>query len=711
MAKTLVGALRVTLGLDSAEFAAGASKAQGIGQKLARSMKGIGLATAGIGTGLALAVQRTINAADNMGKAAQKFGLPVEELSRLKYAADLSDVSLETLGTGLSQLSKKMAGVSAGGKSQVALFEKLGVAVVDTDGKLRSTEAVFQDLAGAFAAMEDGPAKTALAMEVFGRSGAQLLPLLNSGTLGLQEMAAEANALGIVIGSDMVESSEEFNDNLTRIGQAINGLLIQVTAALAPSLASISEWVIETVKAFRTLSPEVQSIIGWVIGLTATLAPLIIGLGFFFSALGTLMTPLRLLGSAIGLLLTPIGLKAAAIALLGLAIYQLLPTMEEWKKFVEDLGTIWNNLDIVAGWVIDSISEAITGLIDGALTWLGEKLGIPSEQMEIFKQAAWDAIEAVKQGFLDLPSNIIGAFETIKTGIAEAWETIKTSIGGAIDWIIARWDELVGKLQGAIQVARDVGTAISEALTLGQGTAAGAALGDGLIAGVLNGRSGAAAAGMSLGASAAEGLRNVLGINSPSRVAAGFGLNVAEGLAQGMNEGKDLVGQAAAGMGDVAAGAMKTVGDLGSRIGDMFATAATNVLTGVQSLREAVGQLLQQVAQLLINSAMKSLFGNIFDGLNIGGGVPGYASGTMNAAAGWAMVGEAGPELVRMRGGERVYDARRTDRMMGGGGEGGGPSQVTSNVYLDGELIRSQIETFEGEQAVGRVMRRLGVKG
>jgi phage-related tail protein len=298
------------------------------------------------------------------------------------------------------------------------------------------------------------------------------------------------------------------------------------------------------------------------------------------------------------------------------------------------------------------------------------------------------------------------AFTDLWTSAVEGWEGIKTSIGGAIDYVTTKWDTFVGKLQSAIQTAQEVGAAISEALSLGEGTVAGNALTSGLVNGMLSGRSTALEAGKSLGMSAGQGLREYLGINSPSRLAAGYGVNVAEGLAQGMEEGKGLVGEAARTLTDTAAGAMKGIGDLGSRIGDMFATAAKNVLTGVQSLREAVGQLLQQLAKMLINSAMKQLFGGLFKGLNLGG-LPGYASGTMSAASGLALVGEQGPELVQMRGGERVYDARQTDRMLGGG-ESGGATQVTSNVYLDGTLILSQIETVEGEQAVGRVMRKLG---
>jgi hypothetical protein len=641
MAKTLVGALRVTLGLDSAEFAAGAARVQATSAAMAKKLALIGTAVSVVGAGIATAIRGAINTADDMGELAQKVGVPVEALSALKYAAKVLGVEFEGLQTGLTRLSRGMA-------DNPEKFEALGVAVRDAQGQMRPTADVLRDVANLFQAMPDGAEKTALAMDLFGKSGADLIPMLNAGSQGIGTLMEDARKLGLVISQETADSAGRFNENLDKLRGAAEGLAMIIAAHLAPVLEQISAFVVELAMAFQNLSPWAQEMIAWAAGLTVILGPLIIGLGLVVGAIGALVTPLTL--------------TVAAIGLLAAGIYAMLPTMEEWRKFWADVGII-----------IDYVGQRIGEFISGA-------------------------IEGLKTAFTDL-----------WTSATEVWEGIKTSIGGAIDWIIARWDEFVGKLQGAIQVARDVGTAVSEALTMGQGTVAGGALTDGLVAGVLNGRSGATAAGASLGQAAAEGLRSYLGINSPSRLATGFGLNVAEGLAAGMNSGKDLVAQAATGMGDVAAGAMKTVGDLGSRIGDMFATAATNVLTGVESLREAASKLLGQIAQLLINSAMKSIFGNIFGGLNIGGGVPGYATGTMNAAAGWAVVGEQGPELVNMRGGERVYDARQTDRMMSGGGEAGGQAQqMVTQVYLDGELILNQIDTPQGEAVIARVNRRLG---
>lgn len=665
MAKTLVGALRVTLGLDSAEFAAGAARVQNMSAQMAKKLAVIGTAVSVVGAGVATALRSAINTADDMGEMAQKLGVPVESLTALKHAAKVLGVEFEGLQAGLLRLSRGMA-------DSPEKFEKLGISVKGANGELRPTADVLKDLADRFQTMPDGAEKTALAMDLFGKSGAAMIPMLNAGSAGITGLMEEARKMGLVISQETADSAGRFNENLDRLAGAASGLAMIMAAHLAPVLERISAFIVDMAMAFQNLSPATQEFMAWAAGLTVVLGPLIIGLGMVVGAVGALVSPFTL--------------TAGAIALLAAGIYALLPTMAEWKKF-------WDDIGIVIDYVGTRISEFISG-----------------------------AIENLKAAWADL-----------KVSAMEVWEGIKVVIGGAIDYVIAKWDTFIGKLQSAIQIAKDVGQAIADSMKLPEGFAdkkgqgygglggyvpgsgtldpasysTGAAMTDGIVTGAvdqMNIRSPELAAAMTVGLQA---MKDAAQIASPSKVTEGFGRNLAEGLAQGITQGKDIVGQAAKGLTDTAAGAMKGIGDLGARIGDMFATAATNVLTGVQSLREAVGQLLQQLAQLLINTAMKQLFGNIFGGMNLGG-VPGYATGTLNAAAGWAMVGEAGPELVRMRGGERVYDARQTDRMTAGAGGEAQPVQVTSNVYLDGELILSQLDTPRGEAAVARVNRRLG---
>jgi hypothetical protein len=197
-----------------------------------------------------------INYADNIGKMAQKIGMTTEELSKLNYAAKLSDVSIQELQGGLQLLSKNMEAGSEG-------LAALGISATTASGELRSTNEVMQDVAEAFAGMEDGAGKTALAMNIFGRSGANLIPLLNSGRKGLADMASEAKSLGVVISQDAAKAAERFNDNMTRLQSALDGLMNETIAPLIPQLADFAEKILEVIKAGSPFRQFVQDTAEW----------------------------------------------------------------------------------------------------------------------------------------------------------------------------------------------------------------------------------------------------------------------------------------------------------------------------------------------------------------------------------------------------------------------------------------------------------------
>lgn len=250
MASAKIGALHVSLGLDSASFEAGLKKAQGGMNKWQAAMVGatvaVAAAAAAAGVALSRAMGDAINRFDDMGKTAQKVGLSVEALSRLEYAARLSDVSLETLSTSLTRLSNNLGQVAQGSKGPAAsALAALGIAATDATGKLRASDEVLADIAERFVRMEDGTTKTALAVQLFGRSGAELIPLLNSGRDGLKEMADEADRLGITLDTQATKNAEIFNDNITRVNAAVEGVVNTITTAALPVLTYLSEKFVE----------------------------------------------------------------------------------------------------------------------------------------------------------------------------------------------------------------------------------------------------------------------------------------------------------------------------------------------------------------------------------------------------------------------------------------------------------------------------------
>jgi hypothetical protein len=168
--------------------------------------------------------------ADEIGKMAQRVGVGTEALSGLAYAAKLSDVSNEQLGNGLKKLSKLMQEAAGGMDQQQRILKELGVT------ELQDVNKAFLQLAKRFSEMEEGSGKTAAAIAVFGKAGADLLPLLNSGADGIRSATDEAERFGIIVGRDAVVAAERFNDNLERLSTLAQGARISLLSDLVQGL-------------------------------------------------------------------------------------------------------------------------------------------------------------------------------------------------------------------------------------------------------------------------------------------------------------------------------------------------------------------------------------------------------------------------------------------------------------------------------------------
>jgi hypothetical protein len=200
-------------------------------------------------TGFSSIIKQSIDAADAMGKMAQKVGVSVESLSALEYAGKLSDVSFEQLGVGLKKLSVNLNEVAAGGGGDAAnALKSLGVSATDSGGKLRNADTVFSDVAEALSKMKDGAGKTATAVAIFGKAGADLIPMLNQGKTGLREAADEATAFGVALSTRATKAAEDFNDNLTRLKTAGQGVGSTVMKELIETLGQLSTEFVNSAK-------------------------------------------------------------------------------------------------------------------------------------------------------------------------------------------------------------------------------------------------------------------------------------------------------------------------------------------------------------------------------------------------------------------------------------------------------------------------------
>lgn len=200
---------------------------------------GIGIAAAVMSTKM---VSSTIQAGVAIDKMAKSTGLAYEQVSRLKYAADQEHTSIESLNTGFRKLSKTMYDANEGLAESERTFASLGISIHNVDGSLRAVDSVVMETADIFANMTDDTKKAALAQELFGRSGMDMIPLLELGSAGINELGDEAERLGLVMSETAAKDMKAFDDQMTKMKGAIAGTGVQLTTALMPHLLEFADW-------------------------------------------------------------------------------------------------------------------------------------------------------------------------------------------------------------------------------------------------------------------------------------------------------------------------------------------------------------------------------------------------------------------------------------------------------------------------------------
>lgn len=210
---------------------------QGKVKNLQAAVGGLSGALKGLAAGLALGaftafVKQGIDAADAMGKAATRTGVAAQALLGMQNAAALADVSNEQLIKGLTKLNVNIVAAAEGNDELNKRFQQLGITIKAQDGTLKSTDQIFREISDRFADMPDGAQKAAAAVSLFGKSGVELITLLNSG-------AASFDEFNYKLSDEFAARSEYFNDSITKMGFKTQGFQMQLMDAMLPALQSI----------------------------------------------------------------------------------------------------------------------------------------------------------------------------------------------------------------------------------------------------------------------------------------------------------------------------------------------------------------------------------------------------------------------------------------------------------------------------------------
>lgn len=292
-----IGSLIVRIGADAEDLLRDLKKADsGFGSfgknvKLAHgAVTAFASAAAAAGATLAAVLVMTAKSADAMVKMAQAAGMATDEFSQLAYAAQLSGVSAEALSSSVSRLNRNISDAAQGTGEAGKAFTALGLQTQNVDGSLKSADQVIAEVANKFATFADGPEKSALAIALFGRAGAQMIPLLNQSAAGIAQLREEAKALGVSIDSETGKAAERFNDNLERLQQAGHGVANRLMAELLPALEVVTDRIVNAAKSSGQLRDDLEGLSDFIQSATLTvfqtLAVVGSDLAFTFKTIG-----------------------------------------------------------------------------------------------------------------------------------------------------------------------------------------------------------------------------------------------------------------------------------------------------------------------------------------------------------------------------------------------------------------------------------------
>ena len=177
-------------------------------------------------------VKGAIDSADSFGKLSDQTGIAANSLQAYANAGKLAGVGQETIDKGLRRLAQSMREADQGVATYSDSYKALGISVRDSDGNLKSSETVLGEIADRFADLPDGATKAAISMEIFGRSGASLINLLNGGSAALSEF-------NYAVSDEFAQNAEFFNDQIAVLGIRFDGFRKQLADALLPTLNNL----------------------------------------------------------------------------------------------------------------------------------------------------------------------------------------------------------------------------------------------------------------------------------------------------------------------------------------------------------------------------------------------------------------------------------------------------------------------------------------
>lgn len=236
------------------------NEAEGFGKKLSKGIKTVGkwaaaagAAAAAVGGAMFKAAQKIAGTTDEIDKASRRAGTSAENYQKLNYAMGQSGISSEKFEKTMIRQQKALVEAAEGTEAYAEAYDRLGVSIYDANGNLRDADVVYEETLLKLADMEDMNARNAIANQIFGKSYADLAPILDAGSKGISELTTRASELGLVLSQETIDAGVKFGDTLDDVKQMGGAVFNVIAAELLPILQSFLDWIVSH-------APEIQEI-------------------------------------------------------------------------------------------------------------------------------------------------------------------------------------------------------------------------------------------------------------------------------------------------------------------------------------------------------------------------------------------------------------------------------------------------------------------
>jgi hypothetical protein len=448
-----MGGAYIELFAETGPLAKGLRKALGIVKTWSAGLQSADVRMASLGTagvaGFLATAKAAADAGGELDDMSQRTGASIESLSGLKYAAEQSGTSLDGVEAGIKKLSTNLADAKAGNEAARKSFERLGLSWEHLHSL--PVDEQFIAISDALSAIESPGERAAATMDVLGKSGIDLLPLMNSGASGIRALVEEARELGLVMTSKDAKQAAEFGDKLDKVFAVARSAVIKLGSAVIPVLepfvvmlakgaAIVGKWIDEN----RGMVAVAVSAAGALAILGAGLASVggFIGVVVWFGGLA--ISALSALAGAVAFLaplFTPLGLALAA------GIGFLAGTVN-WsnvlKSSLEWLGGGWKVLQDETTKALGAMGAALTaGNLTGAVAVLWSYLELQWLKGKVALIGVWDSmIDGIVSGWSVAVRFIAGAGIGAWGAIQKAWINASNLIKDTTTILVSSWQML-----------------------------------------------------------------------------------------------------------------------------------------------------------------------------------------------------------------------------------------------------------------------------